>query len=98
VKTQASAAVPATDDQLVAMLRTIGEHDGSTEPLDNRSLGRCLGWTAVQTADSLAAAKARLLIWGIRVGGSPAPSFEEIELTVQGRRLLTETDMGTFAP
>ncbi len=85
-------AVPGPNDQLVAMLRIIGERDSSAEPLDNRSLGRCLGWTAAQTADSLAAAKARLLIWGIRVGGSPAPCFEDIELTVQGRRLLTEND------
>jgi hypothetical protein len=86
------AADPATDDQLVAMLRTIGARDSADEPLDNRSLGRSLGWTAALTADSLATAKARLLIWGIRTGGSPAPCFEEIELTVQGRRLLTATD------
>jgi hypothetical protein len=29
-----------------------------------------------------------LLIWGMRVGGVPGPQFEDIELTVQGRRLL----------
>jgi hypothetical protein len=86
MKTPAPAAVATTNDQLVAMLRTIGERDA--EQLDSRSLGRSLGWTAAQTADSLAAAKARLLIWGIRVGGNPAPCFEDIELTVQGRRFL----------
>ncbi len=69
------------------MLRTIGERDASVA-LDSGSLQRSLGWTAAQTADSLAAAKARLLIWGIRVGGNPEPCFEDIELTVQGRRFL----------
>ena len=88
--TPAPSAAPATDDQLVAMLRSIGEPD--TEQLDSRTLCRRLGWTAVQTADSLAAAKARLLIWAIRVGGNPGPLFEDIELTVQGRRFLTAAD------
>jgi hypothetical protein len=89
MKAPAPAAVAATNEQLVAMLRTIGERDSE---LDSRSLGRSLGWTPAQTADSLAAAKARLLIWGIRVGGNPAPCFEDIELTVQGRRFLIDAD------
>ena len=91
MRTRAPAAVAAANDQLVAMLRTIGERDASAE-LDSRSLQLSLGWTAAQTADSLAAAKARLLIWGIRVGGNPAPCFEDIELTVQGRRFLIAAD------
>ena len=73
VKTPAPAAIAVTNDQLVAMLRTIGQHEAAAA-LDNRSLERSLGWTPAQTADSLAAAKARLLIWGIRVGGTPAPA------------------------
>jgi hypothetical protein len=84
----ASGDLASDDDELLAMLRTIGEREVSAEQLDSRSLGRSLGWTAAQTADSLAAAKARLLIWGIRVGGAPGPCFEDIELTVQGRRFL----------
>ena len=88
MKTPAPAAVAATNDELVAMLRTISDRDVSGEQVDSRSLGRCLGWTPAQTADSLVAAKARLLIWGIRVGGNPGPCFEDIELTVQGRRFL----------
>jgi hypothetical protein len=86
----ASSAASTTEDDLLAMLRTIGERDTAAEQHDSKSLGRCLGWTPTQTADSLAAAKARLLIWGIRVGGNPAPVFEEIELTVQGRRFLVD--------
>ena len=85
-----TSAAPTTDDQMVAMLRTISER--GTEELDSKVLGRCLGWTAGQTSDSLVAAKARLLIWGIRVGGNPGPLFEDIELTVQGRRFLTASE------
>jgi hypothetical protein len=82
---------PLTDDHLVAMLRTIGDVEAAGE-LDNATIGRSLGWTAAMTATSLEAAKGRLLIWGIRVGGTPGPRFEEIELTVQGRRFLTAAD------
>jgi hypothetical protein len=82
----------AVDEQLVAMLQAIGDRDASAEQLDNAALSRCLGWTADRTAAALGAAKARLLIWGIRVGGTPAPCFEDIELTVQGRRLLIAAD------
>jgi hypothetical protein len=92
MKTSAPAAVAATNDELVAMLRTISERDVSGQQVDSRSLGRSLGWTAAQTADSLVAAKARLLIWGIRVGGNPGPCFEDIELTVQGRRFLADAE------
>ena len=91
MRTRTPAAVAVANHQLVALLRTIGASDASAE-LDSRSLQRSLGWTAAQTADSLAAAKARLLIWGIRVGGNPAPCFEDIELTVQGRRFLVAAD------
>ena len=77
----------AADDQLLAMLRIIGDRDAA-EQLDNATLGRSLGWTAAKTAASLAAARSRLLIWGIRVGGAPGPCFEDIVLTVQGRRLV----------
>ena len=79
---------PERDEQLVAMLRTIGEREVSAEQLDSKVLGRCLGWTPAQTSASLVAAKAGLLIWAIRVGGNPGPCFEDIELTVQGRRFL----------
>ena len=47
------------------------------------------------TAASLGEAKARLLIWGMRIGGTPAPRFDDIELTVQGRRLLLAADRTT---
>lgn len=75
-------------DELMAMLRLIGQADGRSDPLDSNDVGRRLGWSESATALSLAEARAQLLIWGIRIGGTPAPRFEQIELTVQGRRLL----------
>ena len=51
--TPAQPADPAPGDQLVAMLRTIGDRDAAAGQLDNQTLGRCLGWTAAQTAESL---------------------------------------------
>ncbi len=82
---------PATDDELLAMLRIIGHRDAADE-LDNATLSTSLGWTATRTAALLGAARSRLLIWGIRVGGAPAPCFEDIVLTVQGRRLVATSD------
>lgn len=76
---------PEADDQLIAMLRTIRDRDAAAAgELDSVTLARHLGWTAAMTAAVVAAAQSRLLIWGIRVGGTPAPCLEEIELTVQG--------------
>ena len=79
-----------SDDDLFAMLRVIGDSSERSEPIDSAAVGRRLGWDDAVTASSLAEARERLLIWGMRVGGAPAPRFEEIELTVQGRRLLRQ--------
>ena len=76
---------PRPDEELVEMLHSINQRDDAAVQLDSASLSRCLGWTSSKTVASIDDAKGRLLIWAIRVGGS---SFEDIELTVQGRRLL----------
>lgn len=78
-----------TDDDLLALLRAIDAGEGGSGSLDSSGVARRLGWTAATTAESLGDAKSSMLIWGIRVGGNPAPCFEDLELTVQGRRLLT---------
>ena len=77
-----------SDDDLLAMLRMICDRGERSDPLDSTAVSRRLGWSDAVTASSLGEARARLLIWGIRVGGTPAPRFDDIELTVQGRRLL----------
>jgi hypothetical protein len=89
---QTSVEDSEADEQLVTMLRKIDDGGGTSDQLDSAALARRLGWTAATTAAALGVARGRLLIWGIRVGGSPGPCFEEIELTVQGRRLLAAAD------
>ena len=44
---------PATDEQLVVMLRAIGGRDAAADQLGNLELSRLLGWTATETAASL---------------------------------------------
>jgi hypothetical protein len=80
-----------SDEDLLAMLRVIGRQ--GSDSLDSRAVSRRLGWTDAMTASSLDEAKTRLLVWGIRVGGTPGPRFEDIELTVQGRRRITAADV-----
>jgi hypothetical protein len=82
--------VSMSDEDLLAMLRVIGRE--GCDSLDSRAVSRRLGWTDAMTASSLDEAKGRLLVWGIRVGGTPGPRFEDIELTVQGRRRITAAD------
>jgi hypothetical protein len=87
-----SDGLSLSDDDLLDLLRVVGDCAERSEPLDSTDVSRSLGWSDGVTASSLAEARARLLIWGTRVGGSPAPRFEDIELTVQGRRLLLAGD------
>ena len=89
------AATAAADERLTALLRAVGEHDATAGPLDSAMLGHCLGWSAPGTAASVEDAKRRLLVWAIRVGGIPVAGYEEIELTVQGRRRLATAAIAT---
>ena len=84
-----------SDDDLLAMLQVIADRHEPTQSLDNAGVSLGLGWSDAMTAASLGEAKARLLIWGMRIGGTPAPRFDDIELTVQGRRLLLAADRAT---
>ena len=83
-----------TDDDLLAMLSVIRDADAELDTVDNAAVGRLLGWAADVTATRLHDAKARLLIWGVRVGGQPGPCFVDLELTVQGKRLLRASAAG----
>ena len=57
-------AAMSTED-LLPMLRVIAESTERSEPLNSRDLSRQLGWSDAVTAASLAAARERLLIWGM---------------------------------
>jgi hypothetical protein len=77
-----------TDDDLVSALYVVQQGDDSDVLLDNEGIASALGLTLDEVARRLREAKSRSLIWGFRDGRSPAPWFTDLELTVQGRRLL----------
>lgn len=76
------------DDELVRVLRAIARADERGDPLDNQTLAATLGWDLERVAEALESAKQRSLIWGQRGGHKPGPWFSELEVTVQGDRLL----------
>jgi hypothetical protein len=82
----------SASDELVAILVAIRDLDEAGHSVDNAAVARRLGWDPEVVADRLADARARILIWGVRGGGRSSPQFSDIELTVQGQRLLRSVD------
>ena len=78
----------SSDDELSQVLRAISIADEKGQPLDNQMLATTLGWDLKDVAAALDTAKERSLIWGIRGSQKPSPWFAELEVTVQGKRLL----------
>jgi hypothetical protein len=76
------------DLQMVQLLAIVLGGDDSGAPVDNSIIAKRLGWTLEVVAKLLNEAKERSLVWGQRSGDKPAPWFKELEITVQGRRLL----------
>ena len=76
------------DQQMVEMLAVVLSGDDSGAPVDNSIIAARLGWNLEIVASCLNEAKERSLVWGQRSGDKPAPWFKELEITVQGRRLL----------
>lgn len=75
-------------DRIVELLTAVGHGDEAGQPMSNELLVERLGWTPTEVADQLGTARAQMLIWGLPGSGNPRPQFNELELTVQGRRLL----------
>ena len=75
-------------DRILELLTAVSHGEKTGQPMSNLLLVEHLGWTATEVADSLCTARARLLIWGLPGSGNPRPQYDELELTVQGRRLL----------
>jgi hypothetical protein len=76
------------DQQMVQLLGVVLKGDDSGTPVDNSIIAARLGWNLETVAACLNVAKERSLVWGQRSGDKPAPWFKELEITVQGRRLL----------
>jgi hypothetical protein len=85
----ATAADAVTADaRLRDLLGAVSDGDERGASMTNQLLVEQLGWAPGDVASMLSDAKDQLLIWGLKTGGTPQPHFEDIELTVQGRRFL----------
>jgi hypothetical protein len=78
----------ADDQHMAELLAVVLGGDDSGAPVDNSIIAKRLGWDLEAVAKCLNEAKERSLVWGQRSGDKPAPWFKELEITVQGRRLL----------
>lgn len=78
----------SADADVLAALAVLLTADDAGEPFDNESLAVRLGWTLEHAAACLEEMKERSLVWGVRGARKPGPWFSEIEVTVQGKRLL----------
>lgn len=76
------------DVQMAKLLGVVLKGDDSGAPVDNSIIAARLGWDLEAVATCLLEAKERSLVWGQRSGDKPAPWYKELEITVQGRRLL----------
>jgi hypothetical protein len=88
VKTSMPDHQQSSDEQMVELLGVVLGGDDSGAPVDNSIIAKRLGWNLETVAACLNEAKERSLVWGQRSGDKPAPWFKELEITVQGRRLL----------
>jgi hypothetical protein len=75
-------------DRLLTLLAAVDEADQPCKPVSSARLATALRWSAEEVAVYLEAARAEMLIWGLRSGRTPKPQFDDVELTVQGQRLL----------
>lgn len=80
------------DQQIMDLLRVVMAGDDANELANNAILAKELGWDLETVAACLQEAKERSLLWGQRNGDKPAPWFNDLEITVQGRRLLRTSD------
>ena len=76
------------DRQMMELLSVVLKGDDAGAPVDNSIIAARLGWDLEAVASCLHEAKERSLVWGQRSGDKPAPWYKELEITVQGRRLL----------
>lgn len=83
-----SPSSTSDDARLLRLLAAVEHCETSTHSVTNALLAGRLSWTPDAVAECLGEAKERMLLWGVRTGGTPKPCFEDLELTVQGRRML----------
>jgi hypothetical protein len=74
-------------------LEAVRDGDFADAPLDNEMLSTALNWPLTSVALVVQEAKARSFVWGIRSGRQPGPWYTDLEVTVQGRRFLTDRNV-----
>lgn len=80
----------STDADLARLLNAVKDRDDGVTSVDNAMLAAALDWPVASVSLCLQEAKERSFIWGSRSGHQPAPWFTDIEITVQGKRFLTQ--------
>lgn len=83
-----TAGTGDSPEAMRAVLAVIQDGDEHDALVDNAIIAKRLGFDLERVAALLEDAKERSLVWGRRTGDKPAPWFSELEVTVQGRRLL----------
>lgn len=79
-----------SDAELALLLQAVQDGDDRDALVDNEMLAKALDWSLTLVAECLEEAKVRSMIWGMRSGQRPAPWYTDLEVTVQGKRFLSE--------
>jgi hypothetical protein len=88
----------SSEEELTRLLSAVKDGDLAGEPVDNEILAAVLNLPLVSIASCLQEAKERSFVWGVRSGRQPGPWYEELEVTVQGKRFLTNSRAAPVAP
>ncbi len=79
----------SSEEVMTRLLRAVKDGDQAGAPVDNEILAAVLNLPLASIASYLQEAKERSFVWGVRSGRQPGPWYEELEVTVQGKRFLS---------
>jgi hypothetical protein len=88
----------SSEEEMTQLLRAVKDGDLAGAPVDNEMLAAVLNLPLVSIASCLQEAKERSFVWGVRSGRQPGPWYEELEVTVQGKRFLSASKAVPVAP
>ena len=88
----------SSEEEMTQLLRAVKDGDLAGAPVDNEMLAAVLKLPLVSIASCLQEAKERSFVWGVRSGRQPGPWYEELEVTVQGKRFLSASTAVPAAP
>jgi hypothetical protein len=83
---------------MTQLLRAVKDGDLAGAPVDNEMLAAVLKLPLASIASCLQEAKERSFVWGVRSGRQPGPWYEELEVTVQGKRFLSASNAAPVSP